>query len=105
VKPFLILTVFLLSLACAHPQAKPVAQKHYELTGKVMSVDLKDQTAAIDGAAIKGYMDAMTMDYPVASKDELTKLHPGDHITATIDVGDDGSYSLSHIKILPAVAK
>ena len=47
----------------------------------------------------------MTMDYPIQSKDEFAKLHPGDHIAATIDVNDDGSYTLSHIKVLPAAPK
>ena len=45
------------------------------------------------------------MDYPIQSKDEFAALHPGDHITATIDVSDDGSYSLSHIKVVPRATK
>jgi Cu/Ag efflux protein CusF len=71
----------------------------------VVSVNAKEQTAAIDAAAIKGYMEAMTMEYPIQSKEELAGLHPGDHITATVDVGDEGNYTLSHIKVLPAAQK
>lgn len=100
----LALSLLLLSSACARP-AKPAAQKHYPLTGKVVSVDAKDHTAAIDAAAIKGFMEAMTMDYPISSKDELATLHPGDHITAIIDVDDDGSYLLSHIKVVQVAKK
>ena len=103
-KPFFIVAIFLLSIACAH-NAKPVPQKHYELTGKVVSVSGQDQTAAIDAAAIKGYMEAMTMDYPIQSKDEFAKLNAGDRITGTLDVSDDGSFTLSHIKILSPVTK
>ena len=104
VKPTAATLVLLLSLACT-PATKPAPKKHYQLTGRVVSIDAKDRTAAIDAAAIKGYMDAMTMDYPVQSKDEFALLHAGDHITATLDVSDDGSYTLSQIKILPAVPK
>lgn len=103
-KPTIAILVLLLSLACTRP-AKPGPQKHYSLTGKVVSVNLQERTAAIDAGAIKGYMEAMTMEYPIQSKEELASLHSGDHITASVDVGDDGSYALSHIKILPAAAK
>ncbi len=105
-KPFLIVTILSTALACSHPAAKaPAAQKHYSLTGKVVQVDAKDGTAAIDAAAIPGYMEAMTMDYPIRSKQDLALLHPGDHITATINVGDDGAYDLSDIKVVPAAVK
>ena len=104
-KSVLVLSLLLLSIACARPAAKPVALKHYPLTGKVVSVDLKDHTAAIDAAAIKNFMEAMTMDYPIESKDDLAALHPGDQITAMVDVNDDGSYSLSQIKVVQAAKK
>jgi Cu/Ag efflux protein CusF len=104
VKSTLAILVFLLSLACA-PPGKAAPQKHYSVTGKVVSVNAKEQTAAIDAAAIKGYMEAMTMDYPIQSKDEFATLHPGDHITASLDVSDDGSFTLSHIKVVPAPKK
>lgn len=103
-KPYLISILLSLSLACTQT-AKSAPQKHYALTGKVVSVNAKERTAAIDAAAIKGYMEAMTMDYPIQSKDDLAALHPGDHITATVDVNDDGSYTLSHIKVLPVAPK
>jgi Cu/Ag efflux protein CusF len=104
VKPFFVVSTLFLSMACA-PGAKPAPQKHYALSGKVVSVNAKEQSAAIDAAAVKDYMEAMTMEYPIQSKTEFATLHPGDHITATIDVGDDGSFTLSHIKILPAEKK
>ncbi len=103
-KPTLAVFAFIFSLACASA-TKPAPLKHYALTGKVVSVNPKEQTAAIDAAAIKGYMEAMTMDYPIQSKNEFATLHPGDHITGTLDVSDDGSYALSHIKLLPAPPK
>jgi hypothetical protein len=104
VKPTFAILVLLLLLACSSA-TKSAPQKHYQLMGKVVSVNSKEQTAAIDAAAIQGYMEAMTMDYPIQSKDELASLHPGDRITGTLDVSDDGSYKLSHIKILSAARK
>ncbi len=103
VKPFFIPLLLMLNLACAHHE-KPAPVKHYQLTGKVVSLNAKEQTAAIDAAAVKNFMEAMTMDYPIQSKDEFATLHPGDHIAAIIDVSDDGSYTLSHIKIVPPAA-
>jgi Cu/Ag efflux protein CusF len=44
-------------------------------------------------------MDAMTMDYPVKSKDDFKKLHIGDQIKATVNVASDGRYDLSGIQI------
>jgi protein SCO1/2 len=104
VKPIIAIFLFFLSLSCASAN-KSVAKKHYPVIGKVISVDTKGQTAAIDAAAIPGFMEAMTMDYPIASKAECEALHAGDHITGTLDVYDDGSYTLSHIKNQPAAAK
>lgn len=91
-------------LACAR-SAKPAPEKHYPLTGKVVSVNAQEQTAAIDAAAIPNFMEAMTMDYPIASKAEFAALHRGDRITATVNVSDDGSYNLSQIKVQPAAPK
>jgi len=106
VKPILFIFAFTLCLACAR-DTKPssVTEKHYQLSGKVVSVSAKEQTAAIDAAAIPNFMEAMTMEYPIKSKAELESLHPGDRITATVDVSDDGSYSLSHIKLQSAAKR
>ena len=103
-KAALVTVCLLFSLACSS-RTKAAPQKHYPVTGKIVSVDAKDQTASIDAAAIPGYMEAMTMDYPIESKSDFASLHPGDHITATLDVNDDGTYTLSHIKIQAPAAK
>lgn len=86
----------LMLAGCGQPKAR-VAQKHYPLTGKVVSIDLKSRTATVDAAAIPGFMEAMTMDYPIASASDLTALKAGETISATVNVGEDGSYSLSDI--------
>ncbi len=51
----------------------------------------------IDGAAIPNFMDAMKMDYPVPSNSDLQALKAGESIAATVNVRDDGTYSLTNI--------
>jgi Cu/Ag efflux protein CusF len=97
VKIALLAFTLVLCLACTGGP-KPAPAKHYQLTGKVVSLNAKEQTAAIDAAAIPNFMDAMTMDYPIASKAEFASLRVGDRITATVNMNDDGSYGLSQIK-------
>jgi hypothetical protein len=95
--PILVLLLFC-SLACGHkPESKGPA-RHYQLTGKVVSLNQKDQTASVDAAAIPGYMEAMKMDYPIASKAEFDSLSPGESIKATVNVYESGDYDLSGIQ-------
>lgn len=78
-------------------QTTQQAAKHYQLTGEITQLDSKLQTATINAKAIEGWMEAMTMEYPIASKQDFAKLHVGDRITATVNVrGAD--YDLSNIQ-------
>ncbi len=97
-KAFFLLLAAALSLSCHHSASESKAERHYALTGRVVSIDPQHQTATIDAAAIPNYMEAMTMEYPVKSKSDLVSLHAGEKITATVDVTADESYSLSNIK-------
>ncbi len=91
---FLVLCLF----ACGHkPESKGPA-RHYQLTGRVVSLDSSKQTASIDAAAIPGYMEAMKMDYPIASKAEFASLSAGESIKATVNVYESGEYDLSGIQ-------
>ena len=64
-----------------------------------MRLNTKDQTASIDAAAVPGFMEAMTMDYPVKSKSEFDALHPGEKIKATLNVSaDNDQYNLTGIQ-------
>ena len=91
--PHKFLSILLLALslcACAHE----VPVKKYKLDGIVVSLDSPGHTAKINGQKIEGWMEAMTMEYPV--KDGFDTLHVGDHINATVFVqGLD--YSLGEI--------
>ena len=86
-------TLLCLAILCAAcKQAPPV--RRYTLHGKVKSVDVANKTANIYNEKIEGWMDAMTMEYPVP---DPTKLHAGDSITATVVV-NDLNYTLENIK-------
>jgi Cu/Ag efflux protein CusF len=92
-----VLSLAVLTLAaCSRPEANP-PQKQYPLTGRIVSIDVKSRTAMVDAAAVPNFMDAMKMEYPVASGADLASLKAGENISATVNVSEDGSYSLSNI--------
>jgi len=78
--------------------SKQAAEKRYTLTGDVLAVNADTGMATIKGDKIAGWMEAMTMDYPVKDKAELAKLHAGDRITATVFVSDSG-YHVGQIQV------
>jgi Cu/Ag efflux protein CusF len=83
------------ALSCSTNKSS-VAEKQFKLSGVVLSLNPKDQTANIKHGPVAGWMEGMTMDYPIRSKQEFDLLHEGDHITATVDVrGTD--YDLTEI--------
>src|SRR5579859_128422 len=77
--------VFALSvLGCAKPQAK-----HYPLHGTIMSVDKLGHELIVDHDAIPGFMEAMTMPYPVSDNAMLEQVGLGDEIRGEIAVAKD----------------
>ena len=73
--------------------------RHYQLSGKVIGLNAKEQTATVDASAVPGFMEAMTMDYPIASKAEFQTLRVGDKIKATLNVSASGDeYNLTAIQ-------
>ena len=88
------------SAACSKPKpAEPV--REYKIDGEILKVDPAEQSATIKHKAIEGWMGAMTMDYPIRNKEEMSKLHPGDHITGTVYVQGE-EYSVGNIQSTPA---
>jgi protein SCO1 len=62
--------------------------KRFPVRGKVVSTDATHVT--LDHEAIPGFMEAMTMPYRLKDPSIVSELHPGDRITATILVQQDG---------------
>jgi protein SCO1/2 len=94
VKPLLIAFVALSLIACGKSKPeKPIdvaGQKTYEMRGKIVSRDRVENTLTIDHEEIKGYMEAMTMDYSVRGA-KVEQLPPdGSRVRAKLHVVDDG---------------
>ena len=60
--------------------------KHYMMQGQIKSLDPAAKTANIDAGKIEGWMEAMTMDFPVKDEADFAKLHAGETIRATVFV-------------------
>lgn len=80
--------------------AKQEPAKRYPMQGEVKSLNPADKTANIAAGKITGWMEAMTMEYPVKPEAEYAKLHAGDRIQATVVVNDD-KYYVTDVKVLP----
>jgi Cu/Ag efflux protein CusF len=89
----------LLGLGLLAGCAKKALDKRYTLTGDVLAIDPQSHTASIKGDKIEGWMEAMTMEYPVPDISEFFKLTVGDRITATVFVGES-AYHISEIKVI-----
>jgi protein SCO1/2 len=83
-----ILLVVLVLTGCAEqkPAVASKPDKRYGLTGEVIRLDAKNRIATIQHGEIKGWMEAMTMDFPVRDEAEFAKLKPGLKIEAIVNV-------------------
>ncbi len=99
----LIFTLLTLS-ACQKPDAKvPSADaKRYPMKGKIVSVDKVKKRAKIDHEKIPGFMDAMTMDFPIHEDWVWENLAPGAEVHAelVVDMTADEPYWLEKIGIV-----
>ena len=78
------------------PEEKP---RQYSLRGVVVRLDPKSNLASIKAEKIDGWMDAMTMEYPVKPDADWAKLHAGDHIEATVVVQGQ-KYYVTGVKVV-----
>src|SRR4030095_267417 len=83
----------LISNACYSkpPQASAGAKK-YDLRGKVVSVDRSSKKVTINHQAREGYMEAMTMPFPLVDEWAFEQLEPGADIQATLVVDTGRSW-------------
>ena len=86
-------------------QASPNA-KRFPFKGKVVSVDRAAKKAKIDHEAVVGYMEAMTMDFPVHADMVWDELTPGAEITGelVVDSSSKDGYWLENL-VISAPAK
>ncbi len=97
----LILFSAFLFTACQKAETRTASTeaKRYSLKGKVVAVDKAKKKATIDHEEIPGYMDAMTMDFPIREDWVWEDLNAGADVFAELVVDADG-YWLEKIGIV-----
>ena len=101
----LIVSAFMLS-ACGSDAGQGDSNsenvKRYDLRGKVVSVDRLQKRARVDHEPIPGFMDAMTMDFPIREDWVWNDLAPGVEIRAelVVDSSAKDPYWLEKIAIV-----
>ena len=95
-----LIVIAILALALAGCRAKLPPGKRYPIQGEIKYLDTTANTATIDAGKIGDWMEPMTMEYPVRPAADFQKLHVGDHIEATVVVGDPGYY-VTEVKVVP----
>ncbi|HEX9961604.1 MAG TPA: SCO family protein [Pyrinomonadaceae bacterium] len=84
------------------PQTASGETKRYNLKGKVVSVDKAKKEAKIAHDDIPGFMDAMTMPFPIRADWVWEDLTPGAEIRAELVVDEKMNYWLENIGIIAA---
>jgi protein SCO1 len=69
------------------------ATERYPVTGLILKIDRSHQTFIASCAAIPGYMEAMTMPFPVRDQKLLDGLEPSMQVDFTLVVEEDDSYA------------
>ena len=103
----IFLSVIFLFAACQKPVAPENTAsanvKRYELKGKVDSVNKAAKKATIDHQDIPGYMEAMTMEFPIRQDAVWDVLTPGSLIRADLVVDNaKGEFWLENMSISAA---
>lgn len=70
--------------------------------GRVQEVSQTTGRLTVNHGKVEGWMDAMTMAYPVDNPDMLKNIKAGDQISATVYPGD---LTLHDVKVAPGAAK
>jgi protein SCO1/2 len=78
--------VALLAALAGCSQAPPPKLAEYQVTGEVLKLDPAAHTASLKAGKIEGWMEAMTMDFPIKDKQEFEKLKVGESIHAKVSV-------------------
>ena len=98
-----VLSVFALLAdldGCQAKRTPDASIKRYQLHGTVIGVDPGTHVAIIKGEKIEGWINAMTMEYPVKDTNEFRSLQPQEQISATVFV-EDLNYWIGEIRADP----
>lgn len=100
------ITVFLFT-SCSSPGnsgSSSASAKRYPIKGKVVSVDKASKKAKIDHERVEGYMEAMTMDFPIHADWAWDELTPGAELKGDLVVDNTAKepYWIENIGIIAA---
>lgn len=87
-----------LAAACGGSSSSSGPAKTYTMQGQVLSVAPERKEAVVRHEEIPGFMEAMTMPYYVRDVKEIEGLAPGDLITSTLVVENEGAAYLKEVK-------
>ena len=90
-----VVFVLLLSACQRNPAAQPA--KEYQMQGEVVGLDPAAHLATVKAGKIEGWMEAMTMEYPIPNAQEYKVLRVGDKVTATVHVTRE-KYWLTNVR-------
>jgi len=101
--PVLLFCLALLVSAC-QTGSNPSNAQRYPLKGKVISVDRSAKTAKIEHEDIEGFMNAMTMDFPIHADWAWDALKPGAEVRAELVVDKNAKepFYLENLGIIAA---
>ena len=77
--------------------AQQQTRKEFAFRGRVEQVDAAAKRLTVHNEAIEGWMGGMTMAYRVSNEDVLSRLKPGDQITAKVYAGDFTLYDVAPV--------
>ncbi len=101
--PLLLICIFLVFISACQKPAPPAAAsaeaKRFPFKGKVISVNIAKNEAVIQHDEIPGYMDAMTMPFPIKDTWVMEELSPGSQVSAQLVV-DKGNFYLEKVAIV-----
>ena len=95
--------LLLVSCAKSPTTAKPLSEKGeklYSVKGKILGRDASDNSLRLDHEAIPGFMEAMTMDYPVRGANVQALPADKSKIVARLHVTDDKVW-ITDVKRVP----
>ena len=100
-----LIAAALVVLACAKEKAAPKplsepGEKLYALRGVIVGRDVADNTLRVDHQEIPGYMEAMTMDYPVRGAGVGALPADKSRVEATLHVHQERVW-LTDVKRMP----
>jgi len=76
--------VLALALAGCQRNPPPQAAKEFQMRGEVVSLDPTSHTATVKHDKIEGWMEAMTMEYPIKDQQAFNQLKVGEKIQAKV---------------------